>query len=347
MVFFQSNFIFFLSALLGLISIFIYRFIIKNNLFTINSHNGPQKIHSKPTSRSGGGVIYFSLILYLLCSYYFNDFKEFLIIVLSFLFIFIISLKEDIYKPTNPIIRLFLIFISSSVYIVVSKTSFIFETKIINIFLNIEIIQIIFLILIISTVVNGFNIFDGSNGHCSLIGIFYSIIILILSYKIGLISLFYLLLPFILFLSIFLIFNYPRGLIFLGDTGAYLIGWITSISVIYLLKNSNEISEIVFLNILFYPLMETIFSFLRKILSGVSPFKPDKKHLHLKTIFYLKKRGFKNFNSLNTIYLSGVWMFPVIFIPFIYSNKIYLIILLFFQLILYFVNYFLIKNDEI
>ena len=347
MVFFQSNFIFFLSALLGLISIFIYRSIIKNNLFTINSHNGPQKIHSEPTSRSGGGVIYFSLILYLLCSYYFNDFKEFLIIVLSFLFIFIISLKEDIYKPTNPIIRLFLIFISSSTYIVVSKTSFIFETKIINIFLNIEIIQIIFLILIISTVVNGFNIFDGSNGHCSLIGIFYSIIILILSYKIGLISLFYLLLPFILFLSIFLIFNYPRGLIFLGDTGAYLIGWITSISVIYLLKNSNEISEIVFLNILFYPLMETIFSFLRKILSGVSPFKPDKKHLHLKTIFYLKKRGFKNFNSLNTIYLSGVWMFPVMFIPFIYSNKIYLIILLFLQLILYFVNYFLIKNDEI
>ena len=347
MIFIQSNFIFFLSALLGLISIFIYRSIIKNNLFTINSHNGPQKIHSKPTSRSGGGVIYFSLILYLLCSYYFNDFKEFLIIVLSFLFIFIISLKEDIYKPTNPIIRLFLIFISSSVYIVVSKTSFIFETKIINIFLNIEIIQIIFLILIISTVVNGFNIFDGSNGHCSLIGIFYSIIILILSYKIGLISLFYLLLPFILFLSIFLIFNYPRGLIFLGDTGAYLIGWITSISVIYLLKNSNEISEIVFLNILFYPLMETIFSFLRKILSGVSPFKPDKKHLHLKTIFYLKKRGFKNFNSLSTIYLSGVWMFPVMFIPFIYSNKIYLIILLFLQLILYFVNYFLIKNDEI
>ena len=40
-------------------------------------------------------------------------------------------------------------------------------------------------------------------------------------------------------------------------------------------------------------------------------------------------------------------MFPVILIPFIYSNKIYLIILLMLQITLYFVNYFLIKNDEI
>ena len=158
MVFFQSNFIFTLSAVLGLFSIFIYRFIIKNNLFTINSHNGPQKIHSEPTSRSGGGVIYLSLILISLCSYYFIDFKEFLIIVLSFLFIFLISLKEDIYRPTNPILRLLLIFMSSFAYIVISKTSFIFETKIINIYLNIGVFQIIFLILIISTVVNGFNI---------------------------------------------------------------------------------------------------------------------------------------------------------------------------------------------
>ena len=285
MVVLQSNFILIISVLLAFLSVFIYRFIINNKLFTINTHDGPQKIHYEPTSRSGGGIVYLLLILNSLFFYFYIELKDFLIIVFSFLFIFFISLKEDIYKPTNPILRLFLIFTSSLIYIVFSKTSFNFETKIINIILNIEIFQIIFLILIISTVVNGFNIFDGSNGHSSLIGIFYSIIILIISYKIGLMSLFYLLLPFILFLLVFLTFNYPRGLIFLGDTGAYLIGWMTSLSVIYLLKNSNEISELVFLNILFYPLMETIFSFLRKTLSGKSPFKPDKKHLHLKMAY--------------------------------------------------------------
>lgn len=346
MLFSQSNFILILSALLAFLSVFIYRFIINNNLFTINTHDGPQKIHSKPTSRSGGGIVYLLLVLNSFCFYFYMELKEFLLIIFSFLFIFLISLKEDIYKPTNPILRLFIIFTSSFFYIIISKTSFNFETKIINIFLNIEIFQIIFLILIISTVVNGFNIFDGSNGHCSIIGVLYSIIILILSYKVGLISLFYLLLPFIFFLLIFLLFNFPKGLIFLGDTGAYLIGWVTSLSIIYLLKNNNDISELVFLNILFYPLMETIFSFIRKILSGKSPFRPDKKHLHLKMIFYLKNKGYKNFNSLNTIYLSGVWMFPVLFIPFIYTNKIYLFVLLLIQISLYFINYILIKNDE-
>ena len=341
-IFSQNNFIFIASTILSLLSILIYKYIIDKKFFTTNSHDGPQKIHISPTSRIGGGVIYLLFFLVSLIFFFKKELIEFIIIILGFLIIFFISLKEDISEPTNPILRLLLIFIASLFYILMTKTNFVFETKFIGPFLNIKIIQIVFLVLIISTVINGFNIFDGSNGHCSLIGILYLIIVLIISYKSNFIDLFYLLIPFISLIFIFLIFNFPKGLIFLGDTGAYLIGWITSLSIIYLLKNNKEISEIIFLNILFYPLMETIFSFVRKIMSGKSPFKPDKKHLHLKMIYFLKNKGFKNYNSLNTLYLSGVWFFPVIFVPFIFTDKVYLIFLLLFQICIYLLNYFII-----
>ena len=281
MIIFQNNLLFFISALSAFLSIFIYKYIIDKHLFSSNNHDGPQKIHITPTSRTGGAVIYLFLVIVSLNFFFIKELNEFLVIIFTFVFIFFISLKEDIYLPTNPLLRLLLILVASFFYIFISNTKFMFDTEFIGYLLNIKIIQTIFLVLIISTVVNGFNIFDGSNGHCSLVGIFYLIIILILTYKLNFLDLFYLLVPFILLLIVFLIFNFPRGLIFLGDTGAYLIGWVSSLSVIYLLKNNKEISEIIFLNILFYPLMETMFSFVRKIVSGKSPFKPDKKHLHL------------------------------------------------------------------
>ena len=58
----------------------------------------------------------------------------------------------------------------------------------------------------------------------------------------------------------FLFFNYPKGLIFLGDGGAYLIGFLVALLTIVLLSKNSEISPWVAILINIYPITETVFT---------------------------------------------------------------------------------------
>jgi UDP-N-acetylmuramyl pentapeptide phosphotransferase/UDP-N-acetylglucosamine-1-phosphate transferase len=79
----------------------------------------------------------------------------------------------------------------------------------------------------------------------------------------------------------FFIWNYPRGQIFLGDGGAYLIGfWVAALSVGLTVRHEN-ISPWFPLVSNAYPIFETLFSiYRRKIHQGRSPGMPDRLHLH-------------------------------------------------------------------
>jgi UDP-N-acetylmuramyl pentapeptide phosphotransferase/UDP-N-acetylglucosamine-1-phosphate transferase len=76
--------------------------------------------------------------------------------------------------------------------------------------------------------------------------------------------------------------NYPLGKIFLGDGGAYLLGfWLAELSVLLVVRNP-EVSPWFPLLLLVYPIFETLFSVYRKKwLRGHSPGRPDGLHLHM------------------------------------------------------------------
>ena len=79
----------------------------------------------------------------------------------------------------------------------------------------------------------------------------------------------------------FFLLNYPRGLIFLGDGGAYLIGfWVATLSVL-LVNLHPEISPWFAVMVNAYPIMETLFTiYRRKFHQGKSPGHPDGIHFH-------------------------------------------------------------------
>jgi UDP-N-acetylmuramyl pentapeptide phosphotransferase/UDP-N-acetylglucosamine-1-phosphate transferase len=79
----------------------------------------------------------------------------------------------------------------------------------------------------------------------------------------------------------FLVWNYPGGKIFLGDGGAYLLGfWLGEMSVLLVMRHS-EISPWFPMLLLVYPIFETLYSiYRRKVLQGQSPGQPDRMHLH-------------------------------------------------------------------
>jgi UDP-N-acetylmuramyl pentapeptide phosphotransferase/UDP-N-acetylglucosamine-1-phosphate transferase len=80
----------------------------------------------------------------------------------------------------------------------------------------------------------------------------------------------------------FFLWNFPAGLIFLGDGGAYFLGFfVAEVSILLLHRHPDEVSPLFPLLVCIYPLFETVFSiYRRRLLRAASPTLPDGIHLH-------------------------------------------------------------------
>jgi UDP-N-acetylmuramyl pentapeptide phosphotransferase/UDP-N-acetylglucosamine-1-phosphate transferase len=79
----------------------------------------------------------------------------------------------------------------------------------------------------------------------------------------------------------FLMVNYPTGRLFLGDGGAYFLGfWVAEVAVLLLVRN-EVVNAWQILSICAYPVIEVLYSmYRRKIVRQASPGSPDGLHLH-------------------------------------------------------------------
>ncbi|HEX4235413.1 MAG TPA: glycosyltransferase, partial [Caldimonas sp.] len=79
----------------------------------------------------------------------------------------------------------------------------------------------------------------------------------------------------------FFLWNFPAGLIFLGDGGAYFLGFILAELSVLLLARNAVVSPIFPLLLCAYPIFETLFTmYRRRVLRGVATAQPDGIHLH-------------------------------------------------------------------
>src|SRR2546423_1232019 len=79
----------------------------------------------------------------------------------------------------------------------------------------------------------------------------------------------------------FLVWNYPRGLVFLGDGGAYFIGFMYAQLSIQLVARNDHVSAWFVIMLAAYPIVETLFSiYRRKIVTRQPSMEPDALHLH-------------------------------------------------------------------
>jgi UDP-N-acetylmuramyl pentapeptide phosphotransferase/UDP-N-acetylglucosamine-1-phosphate transferase len=163
------------------------------------------------------------------------------------------------------------------------------------------------------------NIIDGFNGLASGVLMIIFLAYAYVSYLLGDFFLLYLSLTVTFALIGFFFWNFPFGYIFLGDGGAYLLGFLAGLLGVLVVEKYPEVSPWFPFLLLLYPIYETIFSIIRKkFMRDTSPFEPDPIHLHM--LFYKRLikpnvgNALPNFltNSLTSPYLWFITFICVI-----------------------------------
>ena len=300
--------------------------------FKLKSYDNVQRVHKSEVSRLGGLIIYFFL-----WTIYLNGFHEnnlFFYILTSAFPIIVVNLKEDLHHNTSPLIRLFSMLISCLIFFYLYPIDLPeIDIPLIGQFISSYPLAIIFFTFSIIVVMNGMNLIDGMNGLFGFTATMQMILVAFIALKFNDIALFNTSIIFTLPLIFFLFFNFPLGKIFIGDLGAYLYGFIISILIIYLFGKHQELLSWLAVLILFYPCMELLFSYTRKVKNRHSPFDADSKHLHTLINSKLKKifNNSLQSNNICTLSLFVFWLTPFFFCKFIpinFKSIIFTIILL-------------------
>lgn len=135
-------------------------------------------------------------------------------------------------------------------------------------------------VAMVAASVNGFNMVDGVNGLCAGIALAALLSLHMLGNAVGHVFLAHITLTLAAAVAVFLIFNFPRARIFLGDTGSYVLGYVICWFGILLCFRFPAVSPWAILLILAYPLSELVVTLARRLLAGHSPFRADARHMH-------------------------------------------------------------------
>ena len=250
----------------------------------LNQHDldGVQKFHHEPTPHVGGLAVFLSFVLgsFLLPIEAQRVLQPILIVSAP---VFIIGLIEDFSAKVSPLWRLLFIFLSLSVsffYLNVGVYSLSFDW--IDALLSYPIIGLLFTLLVVGGAVNALNVIDGYNGLMSGYAILVSIAMAVVAHQLGDDLIVQLNLLLIMSLLGFFLLNFPFGKLFMGDGGAYFIGFMLSMIGLVFVSRHDELSNWFVLGLLMYPMYELLFSVYRKrVINGTPASQPDGFHLHM------------------------------------------------------------------
>ena len=333
-----------LSILISLTLTLIIALLPKNWTTDLDDLTGVQKFHHQPTPRIAGVPVFMSFFIGL----WYLDLQEvdYVFLLLTSLPVFMGGLIEDIIVRVSPFKRMISILASIVMMFVFLDIRIDFlGFTLVDYLLSNSIVSLLFTLLVVGGVVNAINIIDGYNGL--LIG--YSIAVLLaIAYVANILGddlVIQLSLILIASLLGVFIFNFPFGKIFMGDGGAYFIGFMMAVIGLMLGNRNEEVSHWFILLLFIYPLYETAFSVYRKkIVRNTSPSQPDGYHLHMMIYKRLVKRKFfKNNktiqNSMTSPFLWALSLVGIIPAVIWYDNQTMLIIWAFIFMIIYTIIY--------
>jgi UDP-GlcNAc:undecaprenyl-phosphate GlcNAc-1-phosphate transferase len=141
-------------------------------------------------------------------------------------------------------------------------------------------LSVVIVVLAVTGLPHAFNIIDGYNGLAGMVALIVCLALAHVALQVGDRALAALLISTAAATGGFLVWNYPRGMLFAGDGGAYVWGVVIALASISLVQRNADVSPWFPMLLLIYPVWETIFSIYRKTVRGVSPGVADALHFH-------------------------------------------------------------------
>ena len=274
---------FFVAAIVSGLTIGLsHRF---GELMSDHDLSGPQKFHAQAVPRVGGIGIFIGLLACTLVDWRVNGLDHLpgmLLLLLCGLPAFATGLVEDFTKNVSPAKRLLATALSGVL------AFWLLEAQItradvpgIDWVLGTSIGALAMTVLVVAGVANSINIIDGFNGLSSMCVSLMLLTFAYVAFQVGDTELALWALAGVGAALGFFVWNFPRGQIFLGDGGAYFLGFYMVEIGILLIARHPQVSPLFGLLVCIYPVFETIFSiYRRQYLRATHPGLPDGIHLH-------------------------------------------------------------------
>jgi len=176
-------------------------------------------------------------------------------------------------------------------------------------------IAVLFTAFAIGGVANAINMIDGFNGLASGTVMICLAAMGFMAWQVGDDQVFLLVLIISATTLGFFLVNFPYGRLFLGDGGAYMLGFLTAwIAVMLSARHPDQISPWAPLLACAYPILEAVFSMGRRIMRGLAMDQPDRTHLHSLVYRRVVPRFFKGPNKAlrNAAVSPFMWAFASI-----------------------------------
>jgi UDP-N-acetylmuramyl pentapeptide phosphotransferase/UDP-N-acetylglucosamine-1-phosphate transferase len=246
---------------------------------------GPQKYHARVVPRIGGVAVFFGTVLAAVLAgpMDWNSGNLLCWVLVASVPAFGAGLVEDLTKVVSPRCRLFFTIVAGALGIWLLGAKLVHTGwPVLDALLAFAPFSIALTLFAVAGLSNAINIIDGFNGLAAMSVLTMLAAIAYVAFQVGDTALFTAALALAGAVLGFLFWNYPHGLMFLGDGGAYFLGFTVAELLLLLLVRNPSVSPMFALLLCIYPVFETGFTISRRLLrSGTrSTFAPDALHLH-------------------------------------------------------------------
>lgn len=285
--------------------------------FSTDTLIGIQKFHTNPTPRVGGVAIVIGFLLgwSVAPNGFFGGLLSPLLMAGTPAFVF--GLLEDLTKRVSVGTRLVATMACGLLgYAFTGLAIADVNMPVLDWLLGFTLVSVAFTAFAVGGIANSINIIDGFNGLASGTVVIISSGFAYISWSVGDIYLMRVSIIMGATVAGFLLVNWPFGKIFLGDGGAYFVGFGLAWIAVLMLARHPLISAWAPLLVCGYPVLEVVFSMKRRRRRGLGVGAPDRLHLHslvkrrfVKPMFSCSSNLVKNSVTGATMWLCS--MLPV------------------------------------
>ena len=291
--------------------------------FSMDTTDGIQKFHSAPTPRIGGIPIVFALVMA-----WGKSSAEIQTLLAPILFAgmpaFLFGIAEDLTKQIGVVQRLLATMASGFLAWWITDYSLSrLDIWGVDLLMQFTLFSVMFTAFAVGGVANAVNIIDGFNGYASLTCTIGFIGFALIAFQVGDQNLVFVSLILAAAALGFFWVNWPFGKLFLGDGGAYFLGFSLAWIAVLLIERNPSVSAFSALVICILPITEVLFSIFRRKVRNDHPGKPDRLHFH--SLFHRRyvRKWFVKWHSLARNSLVGILMGLMSLVSALMANLIY------------------------